>query len=149
MIYQSTVTGCTLRKMPLLSCTGSFAKMEGGGSGLKPAFNLSRSYHRLQVCIRWFMQVYYAGVSVVSYFGPVSLGSNIYARQIFGVKWPTQFRHWWAERNPLHHYYTDSQPNSRLPNSCPAQTFQFLRLWCDVVGDRTPASHTPSGRSNH
>ncbi len=29
------------------------------------------------------------------------------------------------------------------------QTSQFLRLWCDAVGDRTPASHTPSGCSNH
>ncbi len=25
----------------------------------------------------------------------------------------------------------------------------FLCLWCDVVGNRTPASRTPSGRSNH
>ncbi len=24
-----------------------------------------------------------------------------------------------------------------------------LRLWCDAVGDRTPASRTPNGHSNH
>ncbi len=25
----------------------------------------------------------------------------------------------------------------------------FLRLWCDAIGEQTPASCTPSGRSNH
>ncbi len=29
------------------------------------------------------------------------------------------------------------------------QTSHFLRLWCDAVGDRSPASRTPSGRCNH
>ena len=51
--------------------------------------------------------------------------------------------------------YTDSKPPSRMPNSLmpsaklEAQTSHFLRLWCDAVGDRTPASRTASGRSNH
>ncbi len=49
--------------------------------------------------------------------------------------------------------YTDSEPPSRLPNSLmpswEAQTSHILRLWCDAVGDRTLASHTPNGRSNH
>ena len=30
-----------------------------------------------------------------------------------------------------------------------AQTSQFLRLWCDTVGDPTPAYRTPSGCPNH
>ncbi len=51
--------------------------------------------------------------------------------------------------------YTNSEPPSRLPNSLmqapswEGQTSQFLRLWCDAVRNRTPASRTPSGRSNH
>ncbi len=42
--------------------------------------------------------------------------------------------------------YTDSEPPSQMPNSLMPSV---LRLWCDAVGDRTPASRTPSGRSNH
>ncbi len=30
-----------------------------------------------------------------------------------------------------------------------AKTSNFLHVWCDAVGDRTPASHMSSGRSNH
>ncbi len=51
--------------------------------------------------------------------------------------------------------YTDSEQPSRMPNSLMASAklrsanLPFLRLWCDAVGDRTPASHTPSRRSNH
>ena len=37
-------------------------------------------------------------------------------------------------------------PNSLMP-SAEAQSSHVLRLWCDAVGDRTPASRTPSGRS--
>ncbi len=49
--------------------------------------------------------------------------------------------------------YTDSEPPSRMPNSLMpsaklrSANFHFLCLWCDAVGDRTPASCTPSGRS--
>ncbi len=51
--------------------------------------------------------------------------------------------------------YTDSEPPSRLPISLMpsakvrSANLPFLRLWCDAVGDRTPASRTTSGRSNH
>ncbi len=51
--------------------------------------------------------------------------------------------------------YTDSEPPSRLPNSLMpsaklrSATCQFLRLWCDTIGGRTPAFCSPSGRSNH
>ncbi len=51
--------------------------------------------------------------------------------------------------------YTDSEPHSRLPNSLMpsaklrSANLPFLRIWCDAVGDRTPASGTPSERSNH
>ncbi len=42
---------------------------------------------------------------------------------------------------------------SRLPNSLmpsrEVHNSQFLRLWCDTVGERTPAFHTLSGRSYH
>ena len=39
---------------------------------------------------------------------------------------------------------TDSEPPSRLPNPVgrQRQASQLLRLWCDAVGDRTPASRT-------
>ena len=51
--------------------------------------------------------------------------------------------------------YTDPELSSRLPNSLMPSAklrsinISFLRLWCDAVGDRTPPSRTPSGRSNH
>ncbi len=51
--------------------------------------------------------------------------------------------------------YTDSELPSRMPNSLMlsaklrSANLPFLRLWCDAVGDRTPAPRTPSGRSNH
>ncbi len=51
--------------------------------------------------------------------------------------------------------YTDSEPPSRLPNllmpsaKLRSANLPVLRLWCDAVGDRTPASHTLSGHSNH
>ncbi len=66
--------------------------------------------------------------------------------------------------------YTDSKPPSWMPNSLMpsaklrSANLPFLRLFfiyfffiqrhfsnftCDAVGDRTPASRTPSGRSNH
>ncbi len=44
--------------------------------------------------------------------------------------------------------YTDSEPPSRTPNSLmPSSKLRsanlpFLCLWCDTVGDRTPASRT-------
>ena len=51
--------------------------------------------------------------------------------------------------------YTDSEPPSRLTNSLMPSTklrsanLPFLSLWCDAFRDRTPASRTPSGGSNH
>ncbi len=48
--------------------------------------------------------------------------------------------------------YTDSEQTSRMPNSLmpsPKLRSANLPFWCDAVGDRTLASHTPSGRSNH
>ncbi len=51
--------------------------------------------------------------------------------------------------------YTDSEPPSRMPNSLMpsaklrSANLPFLRLWCDAVGNRTPASSTPSGRSKN
>ncbi len=48
--------------------------------------------------------------------------------------------------------YSDSEPPSRMPNSLmpsPKLRSSNLHFWCDAVGDRTPASRTPSGRSNH
>ncbi len=51
--------------------------------------------------------------------------------------------------------YTEPEPPSRMPNSLMpsaklrSANLPFLRLWYDAVGDRTPASRTPSGRSNH
>ncbi len=40
---------------------------------------------------------------------------------------------------------TPSRPVGCLTQT--SQTSPFSRLWCDAVGDRTPASRTPSGRS--
>ncbi len=123
----------------------------GGVSGLKSAFNLSRSYHRLQggfggVCRCMRVQVGWDNLNLFC------LGRTTYARQFLGAKPPTQFRHRWEERNHSDHY-TDSEPANQFPKplvpSWEAQTSQFLRLWCDAVGDRIPASHTPSGRFNH
>ncbi len=85
---------------------------------------------------------------------PSCLGRTIYARQFLGAKPPIQFRHRRAERI-TQTIYTDSEPPSRMPNllmpSAKLRTanLPFLRLWCAAVGDRTPASRTPSGRSNH
>ncbi len=51
--------------------------------------------------------------------------------------------------------YTDSEPPSQIPNSLMpsvklrSANLPFLHLWCDAVGDRTSASRTSSGRSNH
>ncbi len=51
--------------------------------------------------------------------------------------------------------YTDSEPPSRLPNSLMptaklrSANLLFLCLWCDAVGNLTPASRTPRGHSNH
>ncbi len=51
--------------------------------------------------------------------------------------------------------YADSEPPSRMPNSLMpsaklrSANLPFLRLWCDAVGDRTPASRIARGRSNH
>ncbi len=50
---------------------------------------------------------------------------------------------------------TDSELQSRMPNSLvPSAKLRrpklpFLRLWCDAIGDRIPASRTPSRHSNH
>ncbi len=83
----------------------------------------------------------------------------------------------WAERStpdnlwvPSHHRFnsatgeqkgitetiilTPSRPVGCLTHQYQApsrevQISHFLRLWCDAVGDQTPTSRTPSGRSNH
>ncbi len=121
------------------------AERGGGGHRLKSAFNLLRSYHRLQVG-----------------FGGVCICMR-------GDCMWTCFA--WAERStpdnflePSHRFnsatgeqkritqtiYTDSEPPSRTPNSLMpsaklrSANLPFLRLWSDTVGDRTPASRTPS-----
>ena len=65
----------------------------------------------------------------------------------------------WAERSTPDTFwvtiYTVSEPPSQLSNSLMPSAkprianLQFLRLWYDAVGDRTPPSRTPSGRSSH
>ncbi len=45
---------------------------------------------------------------------------------------------------------TDSELASRLANSLmPSANLQIFTSWCDTVRDRTQASRTLSGRSNH
>ncbi len=38
---------------------------------------------------------------------------------------------------------------SKWPSRASRPLGLLLRLWCDAVGDRTPTSRTPIGRSNH
>ncbi len=50
--------------------------------------------------------------------------------------------------------YTDPEPPSRMPNSLMpsakvrSANLPLLRLWCDAVGNLTPVSRTPRGRSS-
>ncbi len=74
--------------------------------GIKWAFDLSRSYHRLQVRFGGVcrcMQVY-AGVGGVN-LDLSCLGRMIYARQFLSAKLPTQFLHRRAEKNHSDHLY--------------------------------------------
>ncbi len=82
------------------------------------------------------------------------LGWTIYARQF----WVPSHRFNSArgeQKEITQTIYTDSEPPSRLPNSLMpsaklrSANLPFLRLWYDAVGNRTPTSHTPSGRSTH
>ncbi len=66
------------------------------------------------------------------------------------------FRHMQVERNHSDHLYwlwaaqsVASLINAKRQLSWEAQTSQFIHLLCESVGDRTPASRTPSGHSNH
>ncbi len=99
--------------------------------------------------------VVYAGVCVVIQCGPVLFGPNDLPPTVFRCQAtdsiPPQ-----VSRNELLRPFilTPSPPVGCLTHYCQApsweaQTSHFLRLWCDTVGDRTPASRTPSGRSNH
>ncbi len=101
--------------------------------------------------IRWCMKAY-AGVAVVTKFGPVLFGPYDLGPAVLGAKPPTQFRHRGVEKNHSAHF-ADSEPASRLPNSlgpsAQLRSTNVLRLWCHAVGDRTPGSGVPSGRSNH
>ncbi len=115
---------------------------EGGGwlNGLKLDFNLSRSYHRLQLGFGGVCRCMRVNLD------QSCLGRMIYACQFLGTKPLTQIRHRWAERNHSDHYTDFEQPNSLAPSTKPeAQTSQFVHLWCDVVGDRT---HPPAPQAD-
>ncbi len=82
------------------------------------------------------------------------MGRTIYARQFLGAK--NRINSSTGEQKGITQtIYTDSEPPSRLPNSLiPSAKLRSANLtvftsWCEAVGDRTPASGTPSGRSNH
>ena len=109
----------------------------------------SWSYHRLQVgfggvcrCMRGDLNIKLS-----------CLDRTIHVRQFLVVKPSIQFHHRWAERNHSDHLYWLRPVGCLTPwyqaPSWEAQTSHFLRLWCDAVGNRTLASRTPSGRSNH
>ncbi len=100
--------------------------------------------------IRWCMHVYAWWFNV----DLSCLGQTIYARQFWVPS--HRFNSATGEQKGINEtIYTDSEPPSRMPNSLMpsaklrSANLPFLRLWCDAVRDRTPASRTPSRRSNH
>ncbi len=83
-----------------------------GEWGLKSTFNLSRSYHQLQLVVHASL----CGSRCGELIWHVLLGRKIYAQLFLDPKPPIQFHHRWAVGNPQDHY-TDSEQPSRLLNS--------------------------------
>ncbi len=83
------------------------------------------------------------------------LGRTIYPGQFFGCQASDLIPPQVSRKKSLRPFIlTPSRPVGCLTRYCQApsweaQTSHFWRLWCDAVGDWTPASHTRSGRSNH
>ncbi len=73
----------------------------GGWIGLIVGFQPLMIISTTASWIRWCVQVYACDLMWTC----LVLGRTIYARQFWGAKPPTQFRHRWAERNHSGHLY--------------------------------------------
>ncbi len=113
--------------------------------GLKFAFDHSWSYQRLQVGFGGPCWCKCGELSWLFLCGPNVLRLTVLGGLAYGLNVAT---------GHSDHKLNHSRPVGRITHKCEApsweaQTSQFLRLWCDAVWDRPPASCTPTGRSNH
>ncbi len=119
--------------------------------GVNQAYNrLSTTHGHITDCK--LDSMLYAGVCVWINVDLSCMVRTTYAQQFLGAKPPIQFRHRWAEMNHSDHLYwlRVAQSVAELINAKrQAEKRKRPSFWGDAVGNRTPASRTLSGRSNH